>query len=492
MKRASIVCVSLVLAGCLAPNGEVDLATDRSALTSCWTFQRGAGTGSVADASIYRRYPTAAEGTAPNLWSGLTSSGPARALVRWDLATIPANSTVRSATATFYTSNAGSGRVRVHRITAPWVETTTTWSSFAERFDPHVVASFAVGGYGNRTVDLTALVKEWVTGETANNGVLLEEDGTTSRTGYGSSENASAARRPLLTICWEDPRPPAPPPPADAKTLRFAVFGDYGTLGAGLDGVSAMVRSWNVDAILTTGDNVYSSDPDPYDAIVGRTYHDFIGDYQGAFGAGSPTNRFWPTIGNHDMDIHLDAYLRFFTLPGNERYYETALDPDGAVRLLAFDSDRTEPDGGAAGSVQANWLRDRLAASRACFNVIAQHEPPFSSELGVGHSQRDDLQLPFRAWGADLLLAGHQHGYERLGVNGVPHVIVGTGGGGIWGDWAAVSPYSMYRYPVSPTGWGAVLLTIRVGGGTGEATVEFYPSGSTEPADRHTFTKYCP
>ena len=48
-------------------------------------------------------------------------------------------------------------------------------------------------------------------------------------------------------------------------------------------------------------------------------------------------------------------YLDYFTLPGNERYYDVAIGP---VHLFAVDSDPREPDGNTEGSVQARWLRD--------------------------------------------------------------------------------------------------------------------------------------
>jgi hypothetical protein len=39
------------------------------------------------------------------------------------------------------------------------------------------------------------------------------------------------------------------------------------------------------------------------------------------------------------------------------------------------------------------------------------------------------MQWPFREWGADLVLGGHNHVYERLEVGGLPYITNGAGSG---------------------------------------------------------------
>src|SRR6185295_7904816 len=115
--------------------------------------------------------------------------------------------------------------------------------------------------------------------------------------------------------------------------------------------------------------------------------------YTGAYGAGATTNRFFPALGNHDWVAEGAApYLAYFTLPGNERYYDFVRGP---VHFYALDSDPSEPDGITASSVQANWLRLALAAAPEPFQVVYFHHPPYSSG---GHGDTPDLQWPFRAW----------------------------------------------------------------------------------------------
>jgi hypothetical protein len=69
--------------------------------------------------------------------------------------------------------------------------------------------------------------------------------------------------------------------------------------------------------------------------------------------------------------------------------------------------------------------------------------------------------------------------------------VLGTSGGGIWGDWGQVAAESVYRYPVFAQGWGALKVTATVSNGTGQLVSEFFPVGATTPADTHTITKAC-
>jgi hypothetical protein len=96
--------------------------------------------------------------------------------------------------------------VRVHRITAPWLEATANWFNFNSAFDPFVEASFSnkwVGYTGNVNVDITPLVQEWVSGTFENDGLLLEQSGP-GYTNYWSSENVPGLR-PWLHLCYVIP-----------------------------------------------------------------------------------------------------------------------------------------------------------------------------------------------------------------------------------------------------------------------------------------------
>jgi hypothetical protein len=249
----------------------------------------------------------------------------------------------------------------------------------------------------------------------------------------GAAYTVSAAREGAVTLA--DALPPA-------GRVTFGVIGDF-SAGQPLLDVSNLIRSWNPDFIATVGDNNYPSGAaSTIDANIGQYFHDFIFPYLGGYGAGATVNRFFPALGNHDWDATPPAgpYLDYFTLPGNERYYDVTWGP---VHLFIVDSDAREPDGISGTSVQAQWLRDRLAASSAAWKIVLFHHSPYSS--GSSHGSSAVLQWPFQAWGADAVLTGHDHDYERLLVYTLPFIVDGLGGRSITG-FSTVERGSQVRY----------------------------------------------
>ena len=137
-------------------------------------------------------------------------------------------------------------------------------------------------------------------------------------------------------------------------------------------------------------------------------------------------------------------------LPGNERYYDFVLGP---VHFFALDSDENEPDGFRSNSVQAAWLKPAMAASTSRWNIVYFHHAPYTS--GVMHGSSTWMRWPFKDWGADAVLAGHEHLYERLLVDGLPYFVNGVGGGGIY-NFGTPLPESQFRYNAD---YGAMLVT---------------------------------
>jgi hypothetical protein len=240
----------------------------------------------------------------------------------------------------------------------------------------------------------------------------------------------------------------APPKPA-AGTTRLAVIGDYGYAGPDAARVAALVRSRSPEFVITTGDNNYAyGEASTIDANIGQYYSAFICPYVGGYGKGGSENRFFPSLGNHDWYTRSLPYLSYFELPGNERYYDFVW---GNVHLFAIDSDPHEPDGITADSSQARWLKSRLAASTTRWQIVYFHHPPFSSG---SHGSSPELRWPFAQWGADLVLAGHDHHYERLELGGVTYIVNGLGGRSIYRVGEPI-PGSVVRYA---GGYGAQFI----------------------------------
>jgi tartrate-resistant acid phosphatase type 5 len=178
----------------------------------------------------------------------------------------------------------------------------------------------------------------------------------------------------------------AAPATVKAAQITIGIIGDYGSAYAGgasasnEQAVANLVKSWNPDFIITTGDNNYpNGEAANIDTNIGQFFHEFIYPYVGAFGAGASSNRFFPSIGNHEWpfgDSGLAPYLAYFTLPNNERYYSHR---HGPVELYAVVSDQQEPDGALPTSTQALWLSNALATSTAPWRVVYFHECPYSS-----------------------------------------------------------------------------------------------------------------
>jgi len=247
-------------------------------------------------------------------------------------------------------------------------------------------------------------------------------------TGCKRAEQEKASNGPLTAK-----RPAGP--------VRFAVIGDFGADTPDEARVAAMVKGWKPDFVLTTGDNNYpNGEASTIDANIGKYYAEFIGNYRGSFGPGSQSNRFFPSLGNHDWVAGLGGYVEYFTLPGNERYYDVDL---GLVHLYALDSDPREPDGTTSDSVQARWLKDRLASSKSCYDVVYFHHPPYSS---ARHGSSIFMRWPFRGWGAKVVLSGHDHTYERLTVDGLPYFVNGLGGASRYDFQDAALPETQFRY----------------------------------------------
>lgn len=242
----------------------------------------------------------------------------------------------------------------------------------------------------------------------------------------------------------------------------FAILGDYGLVGDGQTAVADLIKSWEPEFIVTTGDNWYGSEVDLGDLEdVQAVYADFIPD------------NFYVTIGNHDRDPdgRLAIELAYFkppplntaSGPQTKPYYSVRR---GHVEFFPYDSGydssqvNQQPDGVGLASIEAGWLRTALANSTAKFKVVLVHQPPYTSFRttigpddaggdalsGDGFLAYPALRLPFKDWGADVVFSGHIHSYERLEVDGFPYIVNGAGGREVKVFSGAASPYSILRY----------------------------------------------
>jgi acid phosphatase type 7 len=194
--------------------------------------------------------------------------------------------------------------------------------------------------------------------------------------------------------------------------------------------------------IVTLGDNVYPN----------GTASEFANCYAPSWGQFKARTR--PTPGNHDYNTAgASGYFDYFngvgaqTGPAGNRalgYYSFDV---GSWHIVVLNSECEATtglwlkNGCAAGSDQEIWLKTDLANAPTNNIIVTWHKPRFSSSTEHGNSSH--MQALWQAaytGGADLVLSGHAHNYERFApmsatgalntANGMREIVVGTGGAG--------------------------------------------------------------
>src|SRR3990167_4550470 len=87
----------------------------------------------------------------------------------------------------------------------------------------------------------------------------------------------------------------------NALSFKFAILGDFGELGNNSRAVSILVKSWDPDFIITTGDNNYPSGAEKtIDDNIRSLYSEYIFPYIGSYSTPQvQKNRVFPCLGNH-------------------------------------------------------------------------------------------------------------------------------------------------------------------------------------------------
>jgi len=229
---------------------------------------------------------------------------------------------------------------------------------------------------------------------------------------------------------------------ARADPGQVAVIGDFGNGSPAEQQVARLVAARSPVAVLTVGDNAYaSSGPDgatDYASLVGASYCRFIAGAPASAACSAASmarvNAFFPAAGNHDYsDAGIEAYRAYFAAARARTWYDVRI---GAVHYFIVDSQQALDDPASLARQRA-WLQRGAQRSTAPWQVVLVHHPPYSS--GDVHGSTTALQWPFRDWGVDLVIAGHDHVYERISRAGLTYVVDGTGGADLYGFGAPVA-----------------------------------------------------
>jgi len=187
--------------------------------------------------------------------------------------------------------------------------------------------------------------------------------------------------------------------PLQANSVRLAVIGDFGTgLQPQIETAQQMVKSraaFPFEFVLTVGDNLYTgSEPADFDL-------DFAVPYKALLDAGV---LFYATLGNHDKTN--ERFYKPFNMNGANYYAFTK----GNVRFFALDSNYMDQR-------QIAWLESQLSgAAPNDWKICFLHHPLYSSGRyhGPATDLRKVLEPMFVKYGVNVVLAGHEHLYERI------------------------------------------------------------------------------
>ncbi|GAA0444970.1 acid phosphatase [Acrocarpospora corrugata] len=201
----------------------------------------------------------------------------------------------------------------------------------------------------------------------------------------------------------------------EVKPVGFLAVGDAGTGGRAQRRVARAMKRWaanrRVDAIITTGDNVYpDGQPDKIEGVLTKPYADLKAPI-------------WASLGNHDVQAgHGDEQLKALGLPV----------PPFAKRLpgaefLFLDANRDHPE-------QAGWLDRQLSAPGPRLRVVVFHQPAWSCSLHGSTAAVDKYWVPIlERHRVALVLNGHDHNYQRfISPYGVNYIVTGGGGAGLY------------------------------------------------------------
>jgi hypothetical protein len=217
------------------------------------------------------------------------------------------------------------------------------------------------------------------------------------------------------------------PSPTATDAILLAV-GDIAYCDATADELVGELAARLPGTIALLGDNAYQ--------------HGSAADYANCFDPtwGGLRDRLRPVPGNHEYETkEAAAYFSYFGAGVGklgEGWYSYDL---GAWHLIALNSECGAIRGCSAGSPELAWLVADLAAHPGACTLAYWHHPRYSSGLHGNNDMTEEFWQALAAAGADVVLEGHDHDYERIApIEGIRSFVVGTGG------------RSLYQWPGSP------------------------------------------
>jgi acid phosphatase type 7 len=373
---------------------------------------------------------------------------------------------VTRATLRIYANSASTTGYEIRNvINNTWGETTITYGNA-----PAVGTVLDTSGGFNSGVWTTVDVTPYITGtgtyslaltvpgstaisfasrEVGNNApqLLVEIQGgvAATRTATAGVNTATATRTP--TNAPQGTTTPSRTPTTSSGSVVLVGAGDIASCSRSQDEQTAQLLDNIPGTVFTTGDNAY----------VDGTYTEYINCYDPNWGRHKSRTK--PSPGNHDyLTSGAAGYFQYFNnIPS---YYAYDL---GAWRIYSLNSEISV----SATSAQATWLQNDLAANPRQCVMAYWHKARWSS--GSNHGDNTSIQPLWQILydaGAELVVAGHEHHYERFaemnasGVSvsqGLREIVAGTGGATLY-PFGSPKSASQVR---NNTAYGVVKLTLR-------------------------------
>jgi acid phosphatase type 7 len=246
-----------------------------------------------------------------------------------------------------------------------------------------------------------------------------------------SSGGCSQAAQPSVPVQRVDPSPF--PTKSDGKTFVLVGAGDIASCK---DPEGARATAKLIEKISGT---VFAAGDLAYEKGSPAEFQDCYGPTWGEFKA-----RTKPALGNHEYGTRTaSGYFQYWGAqagPVGQGYYSYDL---GSWHIVVMNTNCGKTGLADCGkdSPEEEWLRKDLADHPDACVLAYGHQTLFSSGILKAHAvhqELKDLWWDLYAAHAALVLAGHEHSYERFApqdpdgkadpVNGIREIVVGTGG----------------------------------------------------------------
>ena len=247
--------------------------------------------------------------------------------------------------------------------------------------------------------------------------------------------------------------------PAPGQPFVLAATGDGASGEANALGVTDQLVSWNPNLFIYLGD--------VYEKGSATEFYNWYGTSSTYYGRlKSITN---PTIGNHEYEPG--------GAPGYFDYWDNVPDyysvDAGGWHIVSLNSNSQFGQFGP-GSPQYQWLDADLQANQLPCTLVAFHHPVYSVGPQGNTPAMNDIWKLLVDRGADVVLVGHEHSYQRwqpldrngnVDPAGVTQFVVGTGGHAIQ-SFVRSDPRLAAGADSAPAAYGALRMELTAGGAT--------------------------